>query len=163
MHLWQVDGQAFDAVVLACSPTEAARLARPIDPGWADTAAALRAASLGSKVQDTIHYSGEQHKFTRGANRAGGLEGGITNGEDVVVRGLLKPISTLRRPLESVDFETRETVAAAAARILELEESSKARLLYFHVLADVDTDEEAFRVLHYGRRALYGVRRCRPS
>jgi len=74
------------------------------------------AASLGSKVQDTIHYSGEEHRFTRGANRAGGLEGGITNGEDVVVRGLLKPISTLRRPLESVDFETRETVAAAYER-----------------------------------------------
>jgi chorismate synthase len=74
------------------------------------------AASLGSKVQDTIHYSGEEHKFTRGANRAGGLEGGITNGEDVVVRGLLKPISTLRRPLESVDFETREAVAAAYER-----------------------------------------------
>ena len=45
------------------------------------------AASFGSKVQDTIHYSGAEHKFTRGANRAGGLEGGITNGEDVVVRG----------------------------------------------------------------------------
>ena len=74
------------------------------------------AASFGSKVQDTIHYSGEQHKFTRGANRAGGLEGGITNGEDVVVRGLLKPISTLRRPLESVDFETREAAAAAYER-----------------------------------------------
>ncbi len=74
------------------------------------------AASLGSKVQDTIHYSDPEHKFTRGANRAGGLEGGITNGEDVVVRGLLKPISTLRRPLESVDFETRETVAAAYER-----------------------------------------------
>src|SRR5450631_1797955 len=74
------------------------------------------AASFGSKVQDTIHYSGEEHKFTRGANRAGGLEGGITNGEDVVVRGLLKPISTLRRPLESVDFETREAAAAAYER-----------------------------------------------
>ena len=78
--------------------------------------AAEGAAAFGSKVQDTIHYSGEQHKFTRGANRAGGLEGGITNGEDVVVRGLLKPISTLRRPLESVDFETREAVAAAYER-----------------------------------------------
>jgi chorismate synthase len=72
--------------------------------------------SLGSKVQDTIHYSREEHKFTRGANRAGGLEGGITNGQDIVVRGLLKPISTLRRPLESVDFETRESAAAAYER-----------------------------------------------
>jgi chorismate synthase len=50
------------------------------------------AASFGSRVQDTIHYNREGRKFTRGANRAGGLEGGITNGEDVVVRGLLKPI-----------------------------------------------------------------------
>ncbi len=46
-------------------------------------------------------------------DRAGGIEGGITNGQDIVVRGLLKPISTLRRPLESVDLETREPAAAA--------------------------------------------------
>jgi len=78
--------------------------------------AAEGAAQFGSKVQDTIHYSREEHAFTRGANRAGGLEGGITNGQDVVVRGLLKPISTLRRPLESVDLETRESVAAAYER-----------------------------------------------
>jgi chorismate synthase len=68
--------------------------------------AAEGSASFGSKVQDTIHYNREASKFTRGANRAGGLEGGITNGEPVVVRGFLKPISTLRRPLESVDFAT---------------------------------------------------------
>jgi len=47
-------------------------------------------------VQDTIHYDREASRFTRGANRAGGLEGGITNGQDLLVRGLLKPISTLR-------------------------------------------------------------------
>jgi chorismate synthase len=74
------------------------------------------AASFGSQVQDTIHYDREAHRFTRGANRAGGLEGGITNGEDVIVRGLLKPISTLRRPLESVDLETREPALAAYER-----------------------------------------------
>ena len=74
------------------------------------------AVSFGSKVQDTIHYDREGRRFTRGANRAGGLEGGITNGEDVVVRGFLKPISTLRRPLESVDFETREPALAAYER-----------------------------------------------
>ena len=61
--------------------------------------AAEGAASFGSKVQDTIHYDREARRFTRGANRAGGLEGGMTNGQDVVVRGMLKPISTLRRPL----------------------------------------------------------------
>jgi chorismate synthase len=74
------------------------------------------AASFGSKVQDTIHYDKEGHRFHRGANRAGGLEGGMTNGEDLLVRGLLKPISTLRRPLESVDLETREPSAAAYER-----------------------------------------------
>jgi chorismate synthase len=67
-------------------------------------------------VQDTIHYNREQHEFTRGANRAGGLEGGITNGQDIIVRGMLKPISTLRRPLESVDLETREAALAAYER-----------------------------------------------
>ena len=47
-------------------------------------------------------------RFTRGANKAGGLEGGITNGQEIVVRGLMKPISTLRKPLESVDLNTKE-------------------------------------------------------
>jgi chorismate synthase len=74
------------------------------------------ARSYGSTVQDTIHYDKEEQRFHRGSNRAGGLEGGITNGEDVVVRGLLKPISTLRRPLESVDLPTREPALAAYER-----------------------------------------------
>jgi chorismate synthase len=78
--------------------------------------AAEGSASFGSKVQDTIHYDREERRFHRGANRAGGLEGGMTNGQDVVVRGLLKPISTLRRPLESVDLETREPALAAYER-----------------------------------------------
>ena len=78
--------------------------------------AAEGAAAFGSKVQDTIHYSREKHEFTRGANRAGGLEGGMTNGQDVLVRGMLKPISTLRRPLESVDLETRDAALAAYER-----------------------------------------------
>lgn len=74
------------------------------------------AVSHGSDSQDTIHYNKPEHRFYRGSNQAGGLEGGITNGEDVVVRGYIKPISTLRRPLESVDFETREPSAAAYER-----------------------------------------------
>jgi chorismate synthase len=78
--------------------------------------AAEGAASFGSKVQDTIHYNREERRFTRGANRAGGLEGGMTNGQDIVVRGLLKPISTLRRPLESVELTTREPALAAYER-----------------------------------------------
>ena len=79
-------------------------------------AAAESAASFGSKVQDTIHYDKSARRFRRGANRAGGVEGGMTNGETIVVRGLLKPISTLRRPLESVDLETREPALAAYER-----------------------------------------------
>jgi chorismate synthase len=74
------------------------------------------ATSFGSRVQDTIHYDPAARRFTRGSNRAGGLEGGITNGEDVVVRGFLKPISTLRRPLESVDLITRQPSLAAYER-----------------------------------------------
>ena len=74
------------------------------------------AGAFGSKVQDTIHYNRDQRQFTRGANRAGGLEGGMTNGQDVLVRGFLKPISTLRRPLESVDLITREAALAAYER-----------------------------------------------
>jgi chorismate synthase len=78
--------------------------------------AAEGAASFGSRVQDTIHYNREERRFTRGSNRAGGLEGGMTNGQDVLVRGFLKPISTLRRPLESVDLVTREPALAAYER-----------------------------------------------
>lgn len=74
------------------------------------------AHAYGSAVQDTIHYDREDRRFFRGANRAGGLEGGITNGQDVVVRGFLKPISTLRRPLESVDLPSREPAKAAYER-----------------------------------------------
>src|SRR6185312_5958782 len=73
-------------------------------------------AAFGSAVQDTIHYREEERRFYRGSNRAGGLEGGMSNGEDLLVRGFLKPISTLRRPLESVDLITREPAIAAYER-----------------------------------------------
>ncbi|MFP5238114.1 MAG: chorismate synthase [Acidobacteriota bacterium] len=78
------------------------------------------AESFGSKVHDPIHYAdhetGKPTRFTRPHNNAGGLEGGVTNGEDVIVRGYLKPISTLRKPLESVRFDTREKTAASYER-----------------------------------------------
>ena len=75
------------------------------------------AESLGSTVHDAIGYEGDGFtKFSREQNNAGGIEGGISNGEDIVVRGYLKPISTLRRPLASVSFETREPVKAAYER-----------------------------------------------
>ncbi|MCL6565687.1 MAG: chorismate synthase [Acidobacteriia bacterium] len=74
------------------------------------------AMAPGSAVQDEIHYDAVRRRFTRSSNRAGGLEGGITNGEDVVVRGYLKPISTLRRPLRTADLRTKQPVQAAYER-----------------------------------------------
>jgi chorismate synthase len=76
----------------------------------------LAAGSYGSEVQDEISYDRKARKFQRSSNRAGGLEGGITNGEDVVVRGFLKPISTLRKPLGTADMVTKEPVQAAYER-----------------------------------------------
>ena len=79
--------------------------------------AGVRAAgSYGSEVQDEISYDKEARRFRRSTNRAGGLEGGITNGEDVVVRGYLKPISTLRKALHTADMVTKEPVEAAYER-----------------------------------------------
>jgi chorismate synthase len=76
------------------------------------------AASPGSAVHDEIGYGGSAtlSGFTRTRNNAGGIEGGVSNGQDIRVRGYLKPISTLRRPLQSVDFATREPVKAAYER-----------------------------------------------
>lgn len=89
------------------------------------------ATSFGSKVHDEIGYEATQGQwttassgsaadgftgFTRASNHAGGIEGGVSNGSDILVRGYLKPISTLRRPLASVDFATREPVKAAYER-----------------------------------------------
>jgi chorismate synthase len=78
------------------------------------------AESFGSQVHDPIHYAvdgtAKPTRFTRPHNNAGGIEGGVSNGEDLVVRGYLKPISTLRRPLESVRFDTREATSASYER-----------------------------------------------
>jgi chorismate synthase len=65
------------------------------------------ARRIGSEVHDPIGFD-EERRYYRTSNRAGGLEGGVTNGQDVVVRVSMKPISTLRRGLPSVDIETRE-------------------------------------------------------
>jgi chorismate synthase len=72
--------------------------------------------SYGSEVQDEIRYDAARRTFERTSNRAGGLEGGITNGQDIVVRGYLKPISTLRRALRTADLKTKEPVKAAYER-----------------------------------------------
>jgi len=79
--------------------------------------AGIEASSLpGSEVHDEIGYSEETKEFIRATNRAGGLEGGVTNGEEIRVRGHLKPISTLRRALRSVDIDTKEEQRAAFER-----------------------------------------------
>jgi chorismate synthase len=74
------------------------------------------ATSYGSEVQDEIRYDPARKRFDRSSNRAGGLEGGITNGQEVVVHGYLKPISTLRRPLLTADLNTKEAIKAAYER-----------------------------------------------
>ncbi len=93
------------------------------------------AGKFGSEVHDEIYFetrdkrreTGEQlglstpvsslsSGFVRRTNRAGGLEGGITNGEELRVRGYLKPISTLRKPLHSVDIDTKADDLAAFER-----------------------------------------------
>ena len=86
------------------------------------------AEAMGSTVHDAIGYTreidslepedgGQKYtRFSRETNNAGGIEGGISNGEDLVIRGYLKPISTLRRPLASVSFAGREDVKAAYER-----------------------------------------------
>ena len=79
-------------------------------------AGVFAAGAYGSEVQDEISYDKGAKRFRRSSNRAGGLEGGITNGEDVVVRGYLKPISTLRRALGTADMVTKEPVKAAYER-----------------------------------------------
>ena len=75
----------------------------------------------GSEVHDPIHFDpaqrdGTQLGFTRPTNNAGGLEAGMTNGQPLVVRAAMKPISTLRKPLESVNLRTKQPEEAAYER-----------------------------------------------
>jgi chorismate synthase len=69
----------------------------------------------GSEVHDEILWD-EQNGYTRKTNNAGGLEGGMTTGMPVVVRGVMKPIPTLYKPLQSVDIDTKEPFAASIER-----------------------------------------------
>jgi chorismate synthase len=67
----------------------------------------------GSKVHDEIYYDGQyRHK----SNNAGGIEGGMSNGETIWFRAAVKPIPTLMRPLKSVDMKTKEVVDAIKER-----------------------------------------------
>jgi chorismate synthase len=101
----RLDGRLAQAIV-------SIQAVKGVEVGWAEHAA----TNLGSKVQDPIHYNREARRFFRESNNAGGLEGGMTNGEELRVRGFLKPISTLRRPLQSVDLTTREPAKAGYER-----------------------------------------------
>jgi chorismate synthase len=83
-------------------------------PRWTEsgTPAAASVSNQPAEASSERGFTG----FTRFSNRAGGIEGGMSNGQDIVARGYLKPIATLRRPLQSVDFATREVVKASYER-----------------------------------------------
>jgi chorismate synthase len=90
--------------------------------GWDDSAHCQRRTESGTPAASASNQPEEARGerrftgFTRFSNRAGGIEGGMSNGQDIVTRGYLKPIATLRRPLKSVDFATREVVKASYER-----------------------------------------------
>ncbi|MCU5221421.1 MULTISPECIES: chorismate synthase [Bacillus cereus group] len=69
----------------------------------------------GSEVHDEILWN-EEHGYTRRTNNAGGLEGGMTTGMPIVARGVMKPIPTLYKPLQSVDIDTKEPFTASIER-----------------------------------------------
>lgn len=79
------------------------------------------ARRVGSKVHDPIHYDASQKEtpnlgYVRPTNNAGGLEAGMTNGQPLVIRAAKKPISTLRKPLASINLDTKEVEAASYER-----------------------------------------------
>ncbi|MEW6542032.1 MAG: chorismate synthase [Nitrospirota bacterium] len=74
------------------------------------------ARRFGSEVHDDIYYDHGERRFVRKTNNAGGLEGGITNGEPIVLRVAMKPISTLYSPKKSVDIQTKEPFDATVER-----------------------------------------------
>jgi len=105
----RLDGQLAEAV-MSVQAVKAVEIGRGMEA----------AESFGSHVHDPINYAAEDNgkptRFTRPQNNAGGIEGGVSNGEDIIVRGYLKPISTLRKPLASVRFDTREATSASYER-----------------------------------------------
>ena len=76
----------------------------------------LKMDPYGSEFHDEIFYDREKGDFYRKTNRAGGIEGGTSTGQEIIVRGVVKPIPTLRRPLMSVDLETKEAFKAQYER-----------------------------------------------
>ncbi|HBE71097.1 MAG TPA: chorismate synthase [Planctomycetaceae bacterium] len=93
----------------------------------------------GSQVHDPIHYDASQKQapnlgYTRPTNNAGGLEGGMTNGQPLVVRAAKKPISTLRKPLDSIRMDTKESHRASYERS-DVCAISAASVIIEHVVA----------------------------
>jgi chorismate synthase len=92
----------------------------PSIKGFEIGAGFAQAAAPGSQVHDAIYYSADHEKghtgYYRKTNRAGGLEGGLTNGADLIVRAAAKPISTLNAPLDSADIHTKEQAKAFVER-----------------------------------------------
>ena len=81
-----------------------------------DVGSGLETDPYGSEFHDEIFYDEKDRQFFRKTNRAGGIEGGTSNGEEIIVRGIVKPIPTLRRPLMSVDFQSKEPFEAQYER-----------------------------------------------
>jgi chorismate synthase len=73
------------------------------------------ADKLGSQVHDAVYYS-KGRGFYRKTNNCGGIEGGISNGEDIILRACMKPISTLLAPLDSVNIKTKKKAKASIER-----------------------------------------------
>jgi chorismate synthase len=117
--------QAVKAVELGTAVTNSGRFGSEVHDEifWAEPPASAGGEDATSGNHDSssgalppAHAGGSAFGFTRSTNRAGGLEGGITNGEELRVRGYLKPISTLRKALHSVDIETKQEDLAAFER-----------------------------------------------
>ncbi len=93
----------------------------------------------GSKVHDPIHYDASQSHtpglgYVRPTNNAGGLEGGMTNGQPLIIRAAKKPISTLRKPLDSIRWDTKESHRASYERS-DVCAVSAASVIVEHVVA----------------------------
>ena len=73
------------------------------------------AVSFGSEVHDAIYYN-RNRGYLRKTNNAGGIEGGVSNGEDIVLRACMKPICTLMQPLDSINITTNKPAKAAVER-----------------------------------------------
>lgn len=106
----KLDGRLAQAVM-------AVQAIKGVEIGLGFEAARLR----GSEVHDPIHFDARTEDtptlgYTRPTNNAGGLEAGMTNGQPLVIRAAKKPISTLRKPLDSVNLDTKESEAAAYER-----------------------------------------------